>query len=262
MYKFSIIVVSLNTKKKFLKTIKSIKDQTYKNYETIIVDGKSTDGTIEEILKLKRISRRFKFIIEKDKGIYDAMNKGIKKCSGKWVIFLNSGDIFYKNNVLKNILKKNIKDSDIVYSDTVIDTKKIVYKTIGNNFSYKTLLMPFCHQSSLVKSKYLKKNKFDLNYKLSSDFNFFLSSFCENLKFSKCNFIISKVEAYGQSDLNRQKVFNENMIIFFKKKFYFKVFIIFLIKIFASIKYLIKIILPTKTKEYLIKFKYHYHLFK
>ena len=102
---FSIIVVSLNTKKKFLKTIKSIKKQRFRNYEVMIVDGKSIDGTINEIKKIK--NKKIKYIIEKDKGIYDAMNKGVAKSLGDWIIFLNSGDIFYNCDVLKKIsLKK------------------------------------------------------------------------------------------------------------------------------------------------------------
>ena len=101
---FSIIIVSLNTKYQFLKTINSVKNQTFKKYEVVVVDGKSKDGTIAEIKRIK--NKKFKFIIEKDRGIYDAMNKGVKKCSGRWIIFLNSGDILYNQNVLKKISKK------------------------------------------------------------------------------------------------------------------------------------------------------------
>ena len=96
MLTFSIVVISLNTKSEFLKTIRTIKKQSYNKYEIIVIDGKSTDGTVEEIKKLgKNISKK---IIEKDKGIYDAMNKGIRLAKGNWIIFLNSGDIFYNEN--------------------------------------------------------------------------------------------------------------------------------------------------------------------
>ena len=89
LIKVSIIVVSLNTKIDFLETIESIKRQTYKNYETIVIDGKSNDGTVDEINKIK--DNLSNFIIEKDTGIYDAMNKGIALAKGEWIIFLNSG---------------------------------------------------------------------------------------------------------------------------------------------------------------------------
>ena len=98
----SIVVVSLNTKNDFVKTISSIEKQEYKNYEVIIVDGDSIDGTKNEIIKKKKIIS--KTIIEKDKGIYHAMNKGIKVSSGRWIIFMNSGDIFYNKKVLKKLI--------------------------------------------------------------------------------------------------------------------------------------------------------------
>jgi glycosyltransferase involved in cell wall biosynthesis len=99
--KLSIVVVSLNTKNEFIKTIGSINSQVYKNYEIIVIDGDSSDGTVDEILKVKENFSNF--IIEKDKGIYDAMNKGIRLSKGEWIFFLNSGDIFYNKNILEKI---------------------------------------------------------------------------------------------------------------------------------------------------------------
>ena len=97
----SIVIVSLNTKNDFELSLKSIIKQTYKNYEIIVVDGKSSDGTIDTILKYKKFFK--KTIIEKDKGIYHAMNKGINFISSGWTIFLNSGDVFLNKNTLKKI---------------------------------------------------------------------------------------------------------------------------------------------------------------
>ena len=84
---FSIVVISLNTKLDFLATLKSIEKQTCKDYETIVIDGDSDDGTKEEILKNKNIIS--KYIIEKDKGVYDAMNKGVDIAKGNRIIFMN-----------------------------------------------------------------------------------------------------------------------------------------------------------------------------
>ena len=120
--KLSIVVVSLNTKNDFIKTIKSIQNQKYEDYEIIVVDGDSSDGTYEEILKKKKIFS--KIIIEKDKGIYHAMNKGIIHSNGKWVMFLNSGDILYKISTLKSIFDSKIDTADVIYSDTIISKNK------------------------------------------------------------------------------------------------------------------------------------------
>lgn len=255
LIKVSIIVVSLNTKINFLETIKSIKRQTYKNYETIVIDGKSNDGTVDEINKIK--DNLSNFIIEKDTGIYDAMNKGIALAKGEWIIFLNSGDIFINKFVLEKISKKDLSKYDIIFGDTLIDQKFIkVYKK-SNYFQKYTLTMPFCHQSSLVKLKYLKKNLFDLKYKLSSDFNFFLNSYLKEIKFFKYNGLISKIEASGQSDMNRQKVFNENIKIFYTKKSYLKIVFLVYYKIFEFIKTLVKFCLPSKLVKYVLKIKYY-----
>ena len=101
MGNISIVVVSLNTKIEFMKTINSILSQKNKNYEIIVIDGLSKDGTVEEIYKLKNLL--FDFKIEKDNGIYYAMNKSIRLIKSDWTVFLNSGDIFFDNNIIDKI---------------------------------------------------------------------------------------------------------------------------------------------------------------
>ena len=171
-YIISIIIVSLNTKTEFLKTLNSIKNQKFYNYEVIVIDGDSTDGTVKEIKNNKKFIT--KYIIGKDKGIYDAMNKGIKLASGDWIMFLNSGDMFFDNFVLQKLKINSLKNKEVVFGDTVVDNKDIKYLVNSKMFDSKTIIMPFCHQSSLVKRDILKKNNFSLKYKFSSDFNFFL----------------------------------------------------------------------------------------
>ena len=254
MFEYTIIIVSLNTKKQFLKTINSVQKQKYKNYEIIIVDGLSKDGTIEEIKKIKK--KNIRFIIEKDKGIYDAMNKGIKSSKGKWLIFMNSGDNFKNTNVLKKLSKKNFSHQNIIFGDTIINYNFIKLYKEGKYFNNSTVMMPFCHQSTLVRAKLLKKNLFNLKYKLSSDFNFFLDAFNNKNMFLKYNGIISEVTAYGKSDLERQKVYRENIQIFLKKKFYSKVLFVICLKSIEFIKILFKSILPSKLIKYILKLKY------
>ena len=170
---FSVIVVSLNTKEKLRNTLESIYKQKInrENYEIIVVDGMSIDGTQEEILK--KDNKIDKLIIEKDSGIYDAMNKGIKYSKGEWIIFLNSGDLFYNNYVLKKIYSCKINENDIIYGDTIVDNKKFLYRVNGKLFNENSINIPFCHQSCFVKTNILKKNNFDLKYKICSYFNFF-----------------------------------------------------------------------------------------
>ena len=250
----SIIVVSLNTKSKFLQTIKSINSQIYKNYEIIVVDGNSTDGTAEEILKIKNKSLRY--LIEKDRGIYDAMNKGVRLCKGKWIYFLNSGDAFYSNTVLQEIMSYNLDKQHVVYGDALIKNDSLLYISEGREFNDKTVIMPFCHQSCIVKSSILKKNPFNVNYKLSSDFNLLLSLYLSNFFFFKIKKIFSLVDGAGISNLHRQKVFSENISIlkeFGKKDCIYKLYIL---KLSEFIKNLSKFMLPKLIINIILKIKY------
>lgn len=253
--KVSIIVVSLNTKFFFLKTIKSIMAQSYKNKEIIVVDGNSTDGTLEIITKKKK--NFFKTIIEKDKGIYDGMNKGSHLASGEWIMFLNSGDIFYNNQVLANIFKKPLMNQDIIYGNTLVKHKNINYLAPSSTFSTTTVIMPFCHQSAIVKADIVKRNKFSLKYKHSSDFDFFLRCFFRKKIFYNANFTIATVLAKGLSDNNRQKVYSENIQILSKYNYSFLVMAkLCYLKLLNLIKDFIKYILPQDFILFILKFKY------
>ena len=109
---YSIITVNLNDVNGLKKTFKSIKNQSYKSYEHIIVDGDSLDGSKKFLKNLNH--NKIKKIIGKDRGIYDAMNKGIKISKGKFLIFLNSGDTFFSNSSLE-IMRNNISNFSISY---------------------------------------------------------------------------------------------------------------------------------------------------
>ncbi len=252
---FSIIVVSLNTKHEFNKTFKSIGNQNFKNYEIIIVDGYSTDGTISILKKIKK--KNTKILIEKDKGIYDAMNKGIGLSKGKWIIFLNSGDVFCERNILKKISKKKIETQDILFGNTIVSNNNFKYLLRAKHFNNNTFLMPFCHQSVLVKSELIKKMKFSLKYKIASDFNFFLKCFNKKKKFCKLDFSISKISSEGLSDKNRTEVYSEYMSILVNNNSnYFLVYKVFILKLLNYLKKIVRVLLPNYIVTKLLKIKY------
>ena len=256
MIKYSVIVVSLNTKKSFLKTLNSIKKQKFENYEVIIVDGESSDGTIELIKDIK--DNKFQYIIEKDNGIYDAMNKGIELSKGEWIIFLNSGDEFYSQDILKQVSLKEIQKYDVLFADTVIDNGYFKYKIEAKNFENGTFLMPFCHQSTFVKRELIDKIKFDLKYEISSDFDFFMKCFRKNKQFFNLNMIISKTLSGGFSDKNRNKVFDENLKII-KENQYSSILLIKILKkkMINFFTIFVKFFLPKILILYFLKIKYN-----
>jgi glycosyltransferase involved in cell wall biosynthesis len=173
---FSIVTVVKNDEANIQKTIKSIISQSFKNFEYIVIDGKSTDKTIEKINNLKR--KISSILSEKDKGIYFAMNKGIKIANGTFLLFVNSGDLLTKNS-LKIIYELYSKNKKI---DFIFGTVKRHYTTnsiiksgynkfrLNYNFDFAT-----SHSTGFfIKLKSLKKvGNFNTKYKCSADYDFY-----------------------------------------------------------------------------------------
>ena len=118
--KISVVTVSYNAVTTIEETILSVVNQTYKNIEYIIIDGGSTDGTVDII---KKYADRIDYwVSEPDKGIYDAMNKGIVKSTGEWIHFLNAGDVYLNTHILEDCIRcfneKKVK-ADVLYGDVI-----------------------------------------------------------------------------------------------------------------------------------------------
>lgn len=123
-YKLSIITVCYNAENDIARTIESVLKQTFNDFEYIIVDGSSTDSTLNIVNSYKSSIQQI--ISEPDKGIYDAMNKGIKMANGEWVIMMNAGDQFASNTVLDEIFSSYIPDSiDFIYSDVLVKNRNL-----------------------------------------------------------------------------------------------------------------------------------------
>lgn len=167
----TVITVSYNAHSTIEQTILSVIGQTYSNIEYIIIDGGSTDGTLDVI---KKYANKISYwISEPDKGIYDAMNKGIDLAKGLWINFMNSGDIFFDKNVISNIMKCDLRLYHVVYGKTIVNYNWGKYIVLPNKISLLEKCMPFCHQSTFVRTEDLKDYKFNLECKISADYNFF-----------------------------------------------------------------------------------------
>ena len=221
--KFSIITVCYNSVSFIEDTIKSILSQNFTDFEYVIIDGGSTDGTLKVIRQYESefINNGIKFILvsEPDNGIYDAMNKGIELANGEWINFMNSGDWFYDNKVLTNIDKfiSQNKAPDIIYGDTEIrySDEYRGFTRIQKAGKLDKLYrgMVFSHQSVFVKTELMMEFKFKSNlYNYTADFDFFLQLFISNKNFLNTNMIISSILAGGKSDekLNRINSLKEN----------------------------------------------------
>jgi glycosyltransferase involved in cell wall biosynthesis len=168
----SVITVVRNGDKILEKTILNVLNQSYDQIEYIIIDGGSTDETLDIIKKYE--NNIACWISEPDKGIYDAMNKGITRATGMWINFMNAGDEFYDLNTCKIIAKSISENSfDVIYGDFVAKNDlinlEILVKAKPLNSIWKGNL--FSHQSCFIRYDVLRNNLFDINYKIVADFN-------------------------------------------------------------------------------------------
>lgn len=185
--KVTVVTVSYNADKVIEPTIKSVINQTYSNFEYIIIDGGSTDNTLNIITKYSdKISA---WSSEPDKGIYDGMNKGLRRATGDWIIFMNAGDRFLHKNVLKNFFEEKEWEDNIavVYGNS--------YRTNGIHAKIELVDSPFwenksylhgngiCHQASFVKRNIALQYPFDLKFKHAADMKMFHDIYYVGYKF-------------------------------------------------------------------------------
>lgn len=208
--KVSIITVTYNCKLDLIETIKSVQKQSYKNFEHIIIDGQSSDGTVEIIENYSENYKNVKFISEKDNGIYDAMNKGIRLCEGSIIFFLNAKDIFFNNDVLNNIVNMfKAEKIDILYGNVVtVNKKNIIVKKHNYKLKKQVKMKGICHQSIFFKSDIFNEIiGFDCRYKISSDYDLIVRAFNNKYEFKYYDLNIVCYDENGvSSNVNNHKV--------------------------------------------------------
>lgn len=227
MDKISIITVTYNCVNEVEKTIKDALSLDYPDYEVIVIDGASKDGTCELLNKYKE--QFAYFVSEPDKGIYDAMNKGICAATGDWIIFQNVGDVFDGKDVLKRIFSKQWDDTDILYGDgQVVYTSGLKYMKPWGPFYLSTKRlhgMGFSHQSVFVRSSWAKKYPFDLSFRCCADYNMMVSCYKNGAKFNYVPISVTICEGrFGFSESHRMlQLTEEARICGVENTLYFKI---------------------------------------
>lgn len=200
--KISIITVCYNAIGGIEKTILSVLGQSYSNIEYIVIDGASTDGTVDIINKYA--DKIAYFVSEPDGGIYDAMNKGIRVATGEWINFLNAGDVFANGNTLKDTLSAETDGIDVIYGDSIEMTKELSHIIpAGNDINRMNLEPIYRHGSSLVRASVQKQHEFDVSRKdlgYSLDWEMIHRLFKEGYRFKKVNTVIECYELEGMSN--------------------------------------------------------------
>ena len=209
----TIITVTYNCENCLQETIDSIKSQSYQNYEYIIVDGKSNDSTLDIVNRNSCYIS--KWISEPDKGIFDAMNKGIDIAKGEWIIFINAGDYFSDNDSLLRIFNNgNLSEYDIILGRTIYITshgivkEKKLFPFYKRRSDYKP--MGVCHQSILVRKESLRNYRFELEYKICADYKMIKYLYDNGAKVYETDSYIAMADiSQGFSSSNRKAQFYE-----------------------------------------------------
>ena len=216
MVRISVITVTYNCKKLLEKTIESLLSQNFESLEYIVIDGKSTDGTLEVIKENNEFITYW--VSEKDSGIYDAMNKGLKIATGDFVLFLNAGDTFYSKNTLALIPFNEHPDAEIFYGETLIVNGDglqlgLRQKNLPHNLSWHHFKkgMVVCHQSILVNRKIAKD--YNLKFRYSADIDWVLNALKSADEVIFTGSIISVFETGGFSAQNKWKSWLERWTI-------------------------------------------------
>ena len=202
--KVTVITVVYNNVSGIKETLESFISQSWENKELVVIDGGSTDGTLDVInLYADKIAY---MCSEPDAGIYDAMNKGIDKASGDWITFLNSGDVFANKNVLENVFANNIYDGiDVVYGDSIEVTGTARLALIATSDISKMEYFPvYRHGSSFVRTETQRKYKFNLLLKkeltYSLDWEMIHRMYKNGCAFKKVDIAIQAFLKEGVSD--------------------------------------------------------------
>lgn len=196
--KFSIITINFNNRDGLRKTIESVVNQTFQDYEYIIIDGGSTDGSVEVI---KEYADRIDYwVSEPDKGIYNAMNKGILKAHGEYLNFMNSGDFFNNPNVLTDVAKELKADIGVGAYFKGNNTSAWYYPYTDATF-FHLFKGTFNHQSSFIKHKLFNNCLYNENLKIVADWEFFVKKLIlNNHSFQTLNVYIVNYDANGISN--------------------------------------------------------------
>lgn len=197
--KISVITINYNNCDGLRKTIESVVNQNCNEVEYIIIDGGSTDGSIEVIKEYA--DKINNWVSETDNGCYHAMNKGIKFATGEYVIFMNSGDCFYTNNVISEFVKENPTE-DVIFGDMFLSLGCINKTPQELTFRY-FFEGNLPHQACFIKTSTQKKYPYNENLKIVSDYEFFLKTLIvDNRSYRKLNKIISYFDFNGISSSN------------------------------------------------------------
>lgn len=208
--KLSVITINYNNCDGLKKTIESVVNQACTDFQYIIIDGGSTDGSVEVI---KEFANRIDYwVSESDRGIYHAMNKGIDVAKGEYCIFMNSGDVFHNAASIKDSVN-HLDGTDVINGNTLFPHGEIKLSPpqLDRRYFYLTTII---HQSTFIRTELLKEYSYDEKYRISSDWKFWLQTLVIDRKsYKRIEVFVSIFDTTGISLNNHELMISEESAI-------------------------------------------------
>ena len=199
----TIITVCRNHAQELERTIRSVESQTWQEREYLVIDGASTDDTLD-VIKAHEASIT-RWVSEPDQGIYDAMNKGVRMAQGEWVIFMNAGDTFASDDTLQRVFGSP-QNADVIYGDVI--KGELVKKAEAPRNAHR---MFYCHQSAFVRTRCLREFPFDIRHRMSADFKQVKQLYLSGKRFRQLDFPVANFDTQGVSNRNRSAGLYDNI---------------------------------------------------
>ncbi len=205
--KFTIIIPTLNAESQLHTTLESLSGQTYDDFECLVMDGGSTDATVDVVRKYQSHIPALRYFSEKDAGIYDAMNKGVTLSQGEYILFLGAGDSLHNNSVLEMVSKYlKTKDVDILYGNILLPLNQLSKHPEKLTNGYFRSGKMICHQSIFSKKSILIDYPFSLSYTYGSDRDWLIHCLKSHKTFAYIPETIANYDTKGiSSDINNRK---------------------------------------------------------
>ena len=210
--KVSVVTVNFNMESEIGPTLDSVLAQNYSNFESIVIDGGSTDGSRQII---ERYGQHLAYwVSERDRGLYDGMNKGVVAAAGQWVLFMNSGDRFASPTVLSDIFYTDHSDADLIYGDHVrIYPDRGIERIIRAEAPDILPLRMHCsHQSLFMRREILLSRPFETKF-LAADYDAILSAYVGGKKFKRVDCVVAVAAVGGRSDRHRLTILMQRIKI-------------------------------------------------
>lgn len=218
----SIITINRNNSEALKATLNSVAIQSFCDYEYIVIDGNSSDGSVDVIKEFEEAySKRnmpYKWVSEPDSGIYNAMNKGIDMATGDYLLFLNSGDTLCDKKILDSVHKLHDGSDILLGSVNVVQGDKIILKDNGISHGlslFALYLYGIPHQGSFIKRSLFDKYKYDESLKINSDWKFFIQKIVlENASVQILQLTVANYDNDGLSSNNKELLLMERKQVF------------------------------------------------